>query len=207
MISVAEGVAYAHRTGVIHRDIKPDHVLLGTEGEARLIDWGLAKVCDDDGCTEDLTPDHPSHTPQPSLPTAKNQRGDLLATVQGLYTEGYSPPEQRQKAAAQKHFDVYALGATIFFVLTAQHPTGPLPSRRLFPRGCPKDLIRIVQKAMHSDPDQRYPDAGALVQVLKSFKPGASSIPVRSKSWKIGYVAGRSASWSSPRSSSLARSA
>ena len=163
LISVAEGVAYAHRKGVIHRDIKPDHVLLGVDGEARLIDWGLAKVSDEAKLVDDL---------RVEAPVAEAQRGDLLATVQGLYTEGYSPPEQRQNAAAQPHFDVYALGATLFFLLTGRHPTSPHPPRSSFPPRCPHDLVKIVQKAMHVRPDERYADAGELAQVLKTFQAG-----------------------------------
>ncbi|MCB9650958.1 MAG: protein kinase [Deltaproteobacteria bacterium] len=174
MISVAEGVAYAHRRGVIHRDIKPDHVLLGAEGEARLIDWGLAK----------LEGDAPEGLPIED--GAGGRRGELLATVQGLYTEGYSPPEQQRGAPAEKHFDVYALGATLFFLVTGRHPGGPSPERSAFPSGCPRDLIKIVRRAMHVDPSARYPDAGALTQVLKRFQAGRlvhPSLPQRVLHW------------------------
>ena len=166
LISVAEGVAYAHRNGVIHRDIKPDHVLLGVDGEARLIDWGLAKVLEQDRSLE------PPAGEQVEPLSAEAHRGDLLATVQGLYTEGYSAPEQQQNAPGEKHFDVYGLGATLYYLLTGNHPKVPQPTRSTFPRQCPHDLVKIVQKAMHTNPASRYRDAGALAQVLKKFQAG-----------------------------------
>lgn len=165
MITVAEGVAYAHGRGVIHRDIKPDHVLLGSAGEARLIDWGLAKV-------ERRPNSGDEAIPEPETSPTQVQRSNVLATVQGLYTEGYSCPEQKAEEPAQRHFDVYSLGATLYYIVTGLHPSGPGPARRHFPSRCPEDLRRIIQKAMHTDPTRRYRDASELTLVLKSFQAG-----------------------------------
>ncbi len=175
VIAVADALAYAHDQRVIHRDLKPANVLLGSFGETVVIDWGLAK--DLDARSEVSLSRRPE-----SLP------GGDLETVAGsvLGTPAYMSPEQARGDEVDARADVYAIGAILYTVLTGRPPyTGrdgsealsavlrgpPEPVVERLPEVAP-DLAAIVDQAMARDPDQRYPDAGALVGDLKRFATG-----------------------------------
>jgi tRNA A-37 threonylcarbamoyl transferase component Bud32 len=98
LAAVADGVAYAHGRGVVHRDLKPDNVLLDEQGRPRVTDFGLAKVRTDDV--------------------------GLTGTGQVLGTPSYMPPEQAMGRLQDigPASDVYALGGILYFLLTGQAP-------------------------------------------------------------------------------------
>ncbi len=157
----ADGLAYAHGRGVIHRDIKPGNLLLDTRGTLWIADFGLAQLHADvaDG---GLT-----------LP------GDVLGTLR------YMSPEQAAGRAVllDQRTDVYALGATMFELLTlrpavtettqvamlkAIHDDAP-PSARAVDPDLPAELDVILGKAMARDVADRYPDADELAADLRRF--------------------------------------
>ncbi|MCK6507004.1 serine/threonine-protein kinase, partial [Myxococcota bacterium] len=100
--AVCEAVAHAHSRGVVHRDLKPDNVMLGPWGEVQVIDWGLAGKIGE------------------SAPPGGSEAGAL--TRMGVGTRGYAAPEQLAGAPADPRQDVYALGATLREVLGAHAP-------------------------------------------------------------------------------------
>ncbi len=103
LIRVADAVGFAHRHGVVHRDLKPEHIWLGADGEVQVIDWGLA------GAT-----------------------GTALAARGTLGTPPWSAPEQQAETPADPRMDVWALGALLRFALTGLQPDhGVLPARGL----------------------------------------------------------------------------
>jgi tetratricopeptide (TPR) repeat protein len=154
-LQAAQGLAYAHARGVIHRDIKPSNLLLDTAGVVWITDFGLAKA-DDDGLT---------------------QSGDLLGTLR------YMAPE-RFSGTADTRADVYALGLTLYELLTLE-PAFEAPDRlrlieqiksadpvrpRLHDRRIPRDLETILLKAVDKDARRRYQTADALAEDLRRFR-------------------------------------
>ena len=150
----AEALVHAHARGVIHRDIKPSNLLLDTDGVVWVTDFGLAKA-EDDGLT---------------------QTGDVLGTIR------YMAPE-RFRGEADPRSDVYALGLTLYELLTLR-PAFDSPNRLALieqvknvdpprPRSIdpriPLDLETIVLKAIEKDPKARYASADAMSEDLRRF--------------------------------------
>jgi serine/threonine-protein kinase len=94
--AVAEGIAYAHRSGIIHRDIKPDNILLGEDGSVKIVDFGLACMIEGD----------------PSL----SRTGTILGSP------NFMSPEQALGKRVDQRSDIYSLGATLYQILTGVPP-------------------------------------------------------------------------------------
>jgi WD40 repeat protein len=173
-LAVADALAYAHAQRVIHRDLKPQNVMVGEYGETVVLDWGLAK---DLAAAEDVLGDAPA------------ARSDGAAgTVAGaiLGTPHYMPPEQAEGKPVDARADVYAIGAMLYHLLAGEPPyTGRNaravalqvvqgPPRRLAERvkDAPADLAAILDKAMARDPAARYPTAKELADDLRRFQTG-----------------------------------
>ena len=154
-VQAAEGLAHAHAQGILHRDIKPSNLLLDAQGTLWIADFGLAKS---EG-TIDIT-----------------QSGEFVGTLR------YMAPERLQ-GKGDARSDIYALGVTLYEMLTLAPPFAgsdrvgligqitdatPTPPSRLAPH-LPRDLETIVLKAMHRDPAARYPTAGELASDLRCF--------------------------------------
>ncbi len=106
--AVCQAVGYAHSRGVIHRDLKPQNVMIGAFGEVQVMDWGLAKRVAD--------PDLPRPT-APADPSAEmTQAGEVLGTP------AYLSPEQAAGEAATPRSDVFGLGGVLYFILTGRPP-------------------------------------------------------------------------------------
>ncbi len=165
-VAVCNAVAYAHSRGVLHRDLKPQNVVLGDYGEVIVLDWGLARV-----------------TGQPddeAVPLDLSAEGQGNATVQGqvLGTPAYMPPEQAEGRLdlLGPASDVYGLGAILYEVLTGRPPfRGPdttavlrqvvhePPARpRSVAPATPAALEAVCLKALAKKPGERYGTAKGL---------------------------------------------
>jgi eukaryotic-like serine/threonine-protein kinase len=165
VIAVTDAVAYAHRQGVIHRDLKPHNVLVGDLGETIVIDWGIAKV---------LAEDEIVHDESDSVGVTHTASGSVVGTPH------YMSPEQATGADVDERTDVYALGAMLYHVIAGDPPFADLPresvieavrSRPPAPLAdagadIPPALIRLVERAMARDPDARYRSATELREDL-----------------------------------------
>lgn len=152
---VADGLAYAHAQGVLHRDVKPANLLLDAQGTLWITDFGLAKAEDSDALTE---------------------AGDVVGTLR------YMAPE-RFDGQSDARSDVYGLGTTLFEMLALRPAfedsdrakligritrTDPVPLRKIDP-SIPHDLETVVLKAMARDPADRYLSATDLAEDLRRF--------------------------------------
>ena len=156
---IAAGLAAAHAAEIIHRDLKPDNVLVDASGRARVTDLGLAK---------DLG----------------QQRTDLTVAGTRGGTPGYMSPEQwTALALADQRSDVWALGATLYFLLVGKDaiPADELAESRTvdlpFPDPCalvpglPRSAGLLVRRLTSSNPEDRPQDAGEALELLASLTP------------------------------------
>ena len=171
VLAVADAMAYAHSRGVLHRDLKPDNVLIGAFGETLVIDWGLAKDLDDEG--------------EPADAAERPATGDQTVAGAVIGTPSFMAPEQARGEPLDHRADVYAIGAILYCVLTGRPPrrgrphevvaearrAAPVPVEELEP-GVPRDLAAICRRALAFDPAARYPSARELAEDLRRFQTG-----------------------------------
>ena len=158
---IAEPLDFAHAHGFIHRDLKPDNVMIGAFGEVLVMDWGLAKVAVtslEAGETEIATAVQPT-------------QNSLRVTGQGsvLGTRGYMSPEQaRGDIEVDPRSDIFSLGAILTFMLTGSAP-GELPAAS---GSVPRPLRAICEKAMAADPNARYQSAREMTADITHYLNG-----------------------------------
>jgi len=174
VLAVAQALAYAHSRGVIHRDVKPQNVMLGSFGETYLLDWGLARV---KGKADPRSQD---------LSMAPDITGGLQPAAVG--TPSYMSPEQALGRVDEmdERTDVWGLGAVLYEVLTDQPPyVGQSaidviqqvltddwkPVKALAP-DAPDDLVAVCGRALAKDPAQRYASAKELAADIEAWLHG-----------------------------------
>lgn len=172
---VAETVAHAHAQGFVHRDVKPQNIMVGAYGEVLVLDWGLARV-------EPVEPGEGEGE-------GENENPGLTRFGRALGTPAWAAPEQLagRGAEAGPEADVYALGALLYFVLSGRAPfvgstadeilatalAGPPPDLSLqSPLELPEDLLALQRRAMARDPAARFPDGGAFRAALAAWRDG-----------------------------------
>ena len=161
---VCEAVAFAHAHGIIHRDLKPANVMVGTFGEAMVMDWGVARVLDGVPIA--------SSSGDRTIAVAAQHSATDAGTVLG--TPGFMPPEQVQnRGDVDERADVYALGAMLFAVLTGHAPPqGPAAALREIEcaRTVPPPLQSICRCALSPGPDDRYQTVAALAADVARYR-------------------------------------
>lgn len=185
---VCEAVAFAHDKGVVHRDLKPQNVMVGRFGEVYVMDWGLAHVA---GATAPVAIGAGEHGVDESVVfSARNQADTPEWTMQGdvVGTPAYMAPEQALGGAvADARADVYAIGAMLYQLLTGSIPyvvsganassriilervvAGPPPALVDVRPDAPPELVAICEQAMARRPEDRYQDVLALRDDLRAF--------------------------------------
>ncbi|HBE70016.1 MAG TPA: hypothetical protein DDW52_17865 [Planctomycetaceae bacterium] len=180
-VDVCQSISYAHSRGVLHRDLKPGNIMLGTYGETLVVDWGLARLThgeQDNGGGDDSVTNEPIH-PASGSGMAPTMMGNAIGTP------SYMPPEQAAGDIEQigPASDVYSLGATLYHILTGQPPfvaksvvkilerttCGDFPPPRTISPSIPKQLEAICLKAMELRPDDRYSTPTGLAQDIERF--------------------------------------
>ncbi len=157
-VKIAGGLHHAHESGVVHRDLKPSNILLDTDGEPHIVDFGLAK----------------------------REAGEITMTLDGqvLGTPAYMSPEQAQGQAhvSDRRTDVYSLGVILFELITGEPPfrgnarmlvhqviNDEPPAPRKLNGSVPRDLETICLKCLQKEPSRRYATAAELAEELSRF--------------------------------------
>lgn len=183
-LKVCDAMHYAHRKGVIHRDLKPLNVMVGPFNEVYVMDWGIAKIISiDDVVFDDLTEKVDSTGDDD---TGNTKPGQLLGTPP------YMSPEQAngQNDIIDHRSDLFSLGLILFELVTLRRAyikdekgevlekakLAKLAEPVRYPRqpNIPKQLISIIRKATQLDPDDRYGTVDALADDIRRYMRGAA---------------------------------
>ena len=191
-LQVCHAVQHAHQSLTVHRDLKPSNILVTPDGQARLLDFGIAKLLEDDA--------------------------DEGSTVDRPFTPEYAAPEQLRGEPVTTATDLYSLGVVLFALLSGAHPLGvtsreaarspglmlgrepeslvraaqridmeAAQRRGLSPRALAValrgDLAAILQRCLQPDPARRYSSAEALGQDLKAWLDGRAVSATRGERW------------------------
>lgn len=150
---ICDAVGFAHAHGVLHRDLKPQNIMVGPFGEVLVMDWGLSKI----------VREHEARGPS----TLHEAPHDPHATAHGtvLGTPGYMAPEQeRGESALDGRADVFSLGAILRFLLAAPGGDQRIPRSRA--------LRAIVEKATAASPAARYESMAAFSNDISAYLDG-----------------------------------
>jgi len=185
-LDVLAAVAHAHKNLILHRDLKPANILVTSEGQVKLLDFGIAKLLENQA--------------QASAATELTQQSGHA------YTRGYAAPEQIGNGAMTTATDVYSLGVILFELLTGTRPyklkrpsaaaleeaiaeqEPPLGStvavRQEFRRQLRGDLDAILNQALKKRPEQRY---AAVSEVRAEIERYLDGLPVQAQPQRLGY--------------------
>jgi formylglycine-generating enzyme required for sulfatase activity/tRNA A-37 threonylcarbamoyl transferase component Bud32 len=174
---VAAGLARAHREGVLHRDLKPDNVVLTDEGAPKILDFGLGKLMGvDDEAPAPMASEMPTVTALSSPQVT--QDGQILGTL------AYMSPEQVQGRAVDSRSDVFSFGVMLYELLTARQPfvgessldtvssilrdePAPLEEKR---SSVPSELQDIVDRCLAKEPEKRFASGEELYRSLADLQ-------------------------------------
>jgi carboxypeptidase Q len=173
-IEMADAVAHAHVTGIVHCDLKPANMRFAADGSLKILDFGLARRPASDKST------HPGSAASSSTEAISGLSGSSLEAL-ALGTPGYMSPEQLLGESIDRRTDVYTMGVVLYEMVAGRLPfhvdpandmatavavlSTPLPD---LPREVPRGLRRIILKCLSRRPEDRYPSGVELRDALRT---------------------------------------
>ena len=197
-VSIGEAIDYAHKRGVLHRDLKPDNVMIGEYGQVKVLDWGLGgRMSHLDHGSDDSAKLHADLLKTFTAQSAKPKHFTFTGTISG--TPAYMSPEQARGERLTEQTDVYALGAILYEILSGAAPYVKVfkddpqcawlileqaqrakispPLKR---ESCPHPhlvnsyLIQVCERALDPALERRYPSVAELLDDLRNYLSGES---------------------------------
>jgi serine/threonine protein kinase len=185
VLQAARGLRFAHERGMIHRDVKPDNLMLNNQGVVKVADLGLVRT---PGLAEES---NGTAAADPAAKPGTRPSRSGLASVsnitlvnQAMGTPSFMSPEQaRDSTKVDQRADIYSLGATLYVMVTGRpvfqgsnalevmtkHATEPIARPDTVVKGVPRALGDIVVKMMAKKPDDRYPSMDSVIRALEDF--------------------------------------
>jgi Tol biopolymer transport system component/predicted Ser/Thr protein kinase len=168
---LADALARAHAARIVHRDLKPGNVMVSAEGQAKVLDFGLAKLTE----AEPLTDNEPTRTLKPVT-----EQGTIVGTV------AYMSPEQAEGKAVDARSDIFSFGAVLYEMLTGRQAfaeesktstLGAIIHKEPAPLGpeVPAPLSRIIGRCLRKDPERRFQHMKDLKVELEELKEESAS--------------------------------
>ncbi len=178
---IVEGMARAHESRVVHRDLKPDNVVVEGDGRVRILDFGLARILGD---AKDPPP-RTEGSPEEAITEDLSDGGRLFGTV------AYMSPEQARGDASDARADIFSFGVTLYEMITGNRPfdgrnaartlarvlsASPTAPSELVP-DLPEDLDRTILRCLEKDPAARFPGSRDLLRELHRIRhaPGVAA--------------------------------
>jgi serine/threonine protein kinase/Tfp pilus assembly protein PilF len=169
-IQVAGALAAAHQASIVHRDVKPENIMLRPDGYVKVLDFGIAKLAEQEVPV--------TMAEEEALLLVETNLGSVLGTVR------YMSPEQARGASVDKRTDIWSLGVVLYEMATGRTPfTGDTPMEVMgailateppplsgYMAQVPGELQQIVSKALRKDPQQRYQNAKEMLEALKGLR-------------------------------------
>jgi TolB-like protein/serine/threonine protein kinase/Tfp pilus assembly protein PilF len=169
-IQVANALAAAHHAGIVHRDIKPENVMLRPDGYVKVLDFGIAKLAE-----QELPTSLPKDE---ALLLVQTNLGSILGTVR------YMSPEQARGAQVDKRTDIWSLGVVLYEMVTGHEPFNGETAREVmssiletepppltsYVKQTPAELQEMISKTLRKDRDERYGNARELLEALKNLR-------------------------------------